>query len=80
MVIDDEPPIRKLLEINLESNGYKVWQAATGKEGLLLRAYFLLKRLGQSDEKAFGLDKSDVETEFVPLVYQPANTTQLMRV
>jgi two-component system KDP operon response regulator KdpE len=31
LIIDDEPQIRKLLEINLESNGYKVLQAATAK-------------------------------------------------
>lgn len=40
-------------------------------KGLLLNGYFLLKRLGQKDEAAFGLEKSDVETEQVPLVYQP---------
>lgn len=38
LIIDDEPAIRKLLEINLESNGYKVRQAATAKEGILLAA------------------------------------------
>ena len=38
LIIDDEPQIRKLLEINLESNGYKVWQAATGKEGVIIAA------------------------------------------
>lgn len=38
LVIDDEPQIRKLLEITLESNDYKVWQAATGKEGLIMAA------------------------------------------
>ncbi len=36
VVIDDEAPIRKLLEITLESNDYKVWFAETGKEGILL--------------------------------------------
>lgn len=36
LVIDDEAPIRKLLEITLESNDYKVWLAATGKEGILM--------------------------------------------
>ena len=35
LIIDDEPQIRKLLEINLESNDYKVYMAETGKEGLL---------------------------------------------
>ncbi|MES2795235.1 MAG: response regulator transcription factor [Bacteroidota bacterium] len=38
LIIDDEPQIRKLLEINLESNDYKVWQASTAKEGILLAA------------------------------------------
>ena len=38
LIIDDEPQIRKLLQINLESNDYKVIQASTGKEGLLLAA------------------------------------------
>lgn len=38
LIIDDEPQIRKLLEINLESNGYKVLQAASGREGIVLSA------------------------------------------
>lgn len=38
LIIDDEPPIRKLLEITLESNDYKVWQAETGKAGIVLAA------------------------------------------
>lgn len=49
------------------------------KNGLLLQAYFFLKRLGLSDEKAFGLDKSDVVVEQVPLVYQPVSNIQLAR-
>lgn len=36
LVIDDEAPIRKLLEITLESNDYKVWFAETAKEGIML--------------------------------------------
>jgi len=38
LIIDDEPQIRKLLEITLESNDYKVLQAQTGKEGLIQAA------------------------------------------
>ena len=38
LIIDDEPQIRKLLEISLESNNYKVWQAANGKEGIIMAA------------------------------------------
>ncbi len=49
------------------------------REGLLLNSYFLLKRLGLSDEKAFGLDKSDVVVEHVPLVYHPLGSIPLKR-
>lgn len=38
LIIDDEPQIRKLLEITLESNDYKVFQAETGKAGIILAA------------------------------------------
>jgi KUP system potassium uptake protein len=50
------------------------------KDGLLLNSYFFLKGLGQSDEKAFGLDKSDVVVEDIPLVYHPAQKVELTRV
>ncbi|GGA78456.1 putative potassium transport system protein kup [Flavobacterium palustre] len=49
------------------------------REGLLLNGYFFLKRLGVSDEKAFGLEKSDVEIEQIPLVYQPITNIKLNR-
>ncbi len=38
LIIDDEPQIRKLLEINLSAHGYQTRQASTGKEGLMLAA------------------------------------------
>lgn len=38
LIIDDEPQIRKLLEITLESNDYIVLQAETAHEGLALAA------------------------------------------
>lgn len=50
------------------------------KEGMLLNSYFFLKSLGLSDEKAFGLDKSDVIVEDVPLVYQHVQSVDLERV
>lgn len=49
------------------------------RKGLLLKGYFILKNLGQRDEKAFGLDKSDVIVEQVPLVYQAAHKIELKR-
>lgn len=50
------------------------------KDGLLLHGYFQLKRLGQSDTKAFGLEKSDVIIEAVPMIVSPHSKLELSRV
>jgi two-component system, OmpR family, KDP operon response regulator KdpE len=54
LVIDDEAQIRKLLEITLESNGYRVQMAATAKEGQVLSSNhppdLVLLDLGLPDE------------------------------
>ncbi|HOX83688.1 MAG TPA: potassium transporter Kup, partial [Chryseolinea sp.] len=49
------------------------------REGLLLNGYFTLKYFGQSDERAFGLDKSDVVVEQIPLVYHRVQQIDLIR-
>jgi two-component system KDP operon response regulator KdpE len=38
LIIDDEVQIRRLLEITLTSHGYKISEAASGKEGLIAAA------------------------------------------
>ena len=38
LVIDDEPQIRRLLRVTLEANGYEVFEATTGKEGIVQAA------------------------------------------
>jgi len=54
MVIDDEVQIRKLLEISLEANEYKVSFAVNGKEGITMAAShqpdLILLDLGLPDE------------------------------
>ena len=54
LIIDDEPQMRKLLEITLQSNGYTVKQACSAKEGLALAANhppdLILLDLGLPDE------------------------------
>ena len=49
------------------------------REGVLLNSYFFLKKLGQSDQKAFGLDKSDVNVEYVPLIYHQADKVEIKK-
>jgi two-component system, OmpR family, KDP operon response regulator KdpE len=38
LIIDDEVQIRRLLEITLSANGYRISEASTGKEGLTMAA------------------------------------------
>ncbi len=49
------------------------------KDSWLLNSYFILKRMSVSDTKAFGLDKSDVVVEELPMVYQPTTNISLSR-
>jgi two-component system, OmpR family, KDP operon response regulator KdpE len=54
LVIDDEPQIRKLLEITLQTNNYMVRQASNAKEGLIMAGNhppeLILLDLGLPDE------------------------------
>src|SRR6188768_4523027 len=54
LVIDDEPQIRKLLEITLQSNQYMVKGAVSAKEGLIMAGNhppdLILLDLGLPDE------------------------------
>ncbi len=72
---NDEPDfkfvvIEKYLSVE---NEFKI------SDSLLLNSYKHLKHFGISDEKAFGLDKSDVIIEHVPLLYQPISKIDLKR-
>lgn len=49
------------------------------REGIIIQTYYLLKKFAQKDEKAFGLDKSDVLVEQVPFVYKPFHDLKLVR-
>ena len=61
LIVDDEPQIRKLLEITLEANDYKVWQAATAKEAVQIAAVhppqLILLDIGLPDKNGLALLK-----------------------
>jgi len=67
LIIDDEPQIRKLLEINLESNGYKVIQANDASMGIKLAAShppdLILLDIGLPDKNGLDVLK-DLRTWF----------------
>ncbi|MBB5635626.1 KUP system potassium uptake protein [Pedobacter cryoconitis] len=50
------------------------------KDGFILRSYFAIKKLAQSDTKAFGLDTSETIIEKIPLVVYPVENIHLRRV
>ncbi len=49
------------------------------KEDFILDSYFLLKRVSQSDLKAYGLDTSDTVVEHVPLIIAQKDKLPLKR-
>ncbi|MEO5948772.1 MAG: response regulator, partial [Chitinophagaceae bacterium] len=61
LIIDDEPQIRKLLEITLQSNGYLSKSAASAKEGLIMAANhppeLILLDLGLPDDSGHNVLK-----------------------
>lgn len=54
LIIDDEPQIRKLLDITLKNNDYKTFLAETAREGILMAAHhppdLILLDLGLPDQ------------------------------
>jgi len=61
LIIDDEPQIRKLLEITLQSNDYRVEEAETAKQGLTIAAShppdLILLDIGLPDESGHSVLK-----------------------
>jgi len=47
---------------------------------IILKLYFILKHISLSEEKAFGLDTSNVLVEKFPLIISPAKELQMQRV
>jgi KUP system potassium uptake protein len=52
----------------------------SAKEGFILNSYFAIKRLAQSDAKAFGLDTSETRVEKIPMVVTPVHNFKLKKV
>lgn len=61
LIIDDEIQIRRLLDITLSSNGYKISEASTGKDGLIKAAtrppVLIILDLGLPDSDGFEILK-----------------------
>lgn len=72
LVIDDEPQIRRLLRVTLEANGYEVFDATTGQDGIVqaaqCRPEIILLDLGLPDLDGVEVLKRIREWSRVPIV------------
>jgi two-component system, OmpR family, KDP operon response regulator KdpE len=80
LIIDDEVPIRRLLEITLESNGFKISEAASGKEGLIAAAThtpaLIILDLGLPDADGFEILKKLREWYMKPIIILSARNAE----
>lgn len=72
LIIDDEPQIRRLLKMALESNDYKVYESETGKDGLLSvtmnRPDVVLLDLGLPDKEGLSVLSQLREWSAIPVI------------
>jgi two-component system, OmpR family, KDP operon response regulator KdpE len=72
LIIDDEVQIRRLLEITLSANDYKISEASSGKEGLILATtvnpVLIILDLGLPDIEGFDLLKKLREWYNKPII------------
>jgi two-component system, OmpR family, KDP operon response regulator KdpE len=72
LIIDDEPPIRRLLKMALEANDYKVFEADSAKNGLLqttmARPDVILLDLGLPDHGGLSVLGQIREWSTVPVI------------
>jgi len=80
LIVDDEAPIRKLLEIALQAAGYRVLMAGNGREGKLMTAThqpdLVLLDLGLPDEDGQQVLKALREWYARPIVILSARSTE----
>ncbi|MBK7435000.1 MAG: response regulator [Chitinophagaceae bacterium] len=80
LVIDDETQMRKLLEITLESNDFKVYLSSTAREGLILAAShppdLILLDLGLPDINGHELLKQFREWYTNPIIILSVQNTE----
>jgi two-component system, OmpR family, KDP operon response regulator KdpE len=72
LIVDDEVQIRRLLRVSLEANGYRVFEAATGQEGITQAAQWrpevVILDLGLPDMDGVTVLKRLREWSRVPVV------------
>jgi two-component system KDP operon response regulator KdpE len=80
LIIDDEVPIRRLLEITLASKGFKISEAGSGKEGLVAAAThtpaLIILDLGLPDSDGLEILKKLREWYLKPVIILSARNAE----
>lgn len=80
LIIDDEIQIRRLLEITLSASGFKIFEAATGKEGITLAASqqpgLIILDLGLPDIDGLDVVKKLREWYLKPIIILSVRNTE----
>lgn len=80
LILDDEVQIRRLLEIILQGNGYKISEASTGKEGMAMAAMehpvLIILDLGLPDFDGIEILKKLREWYKKPIIILSARNTE----
>jgi two-component system KDP operon response regulator KdpE len=84
LIVDDEPPIRKLLRMGLSTQGYRVFEAADGKAALDLvreKPDLIILDLGLPDMQGLDLLRMiRVRDESVPIVVLSSRADEVAKV
>jgi len=84
LIVDDEPQIRRLLRMTLETNGYAVLEAGTVKEGLLSITMehpdIILLDLGLPDDSGLSLLSRIREWSTVPVIVITVKDDEIIKI
>ncbi|TSA30233.1 MAG: DNA-binding response regulator [Bacteroidetes bacterium] len=84
LVIDDEPQIRRLLRVTLETYEYLMFEEATAAEGIrsivMNRPDVVLLDLGLPDEDGFGVLKRLREWSTLPVIVLTVDNSEIMKI
>ncbi|MCT8333779.1 response regulator [Leptospira sp. 85282-16] len=83
LLIEDEPGIQETIQITLESEGFFVFLASTGKQGLLLLSNdisLIILDIGLPDQNGFEVLKEIRKSFQTPVIFLTARNTEIDKV
>lgn len=84
IVIEDDPPIRRFLRTALETHGFEVFEAASGKQGIIeasnRKADLIILDLGLPDMDGVGVVKAVRAWSDMPIIVLSARSAEAQKI